>query len=101
MSQLARGNLRVVDLAERLKITKQSASDVVRDLETLGYVERQPDPRDKRAALIGFTPAGEQFLRDRLHIAAEIDQEYRDLIGVEGFEELKRLLTRLLGQGEP
>src|SRR5664279_2416669 len=52
LSLLSRGNLRVVDLAAQLKITKQSASDLIRDLEARGFLERQPDPRDKRAAIL-------------------------------------------------
>src|SRR4051794_17533719 len=69
LSLLSDGEARVVDLAKRMKITKQSASDLIRDLEARGLVERQPDPRDKRAAIIRFTPAGEAFLIDKLQVA--------------------------------
>ena len=99
LSQLVGGEMRVVDLAKQMNITKQSASDLIRDLEAHGLVERKPDPRDKRAAIIRFTKAGEAFLLDRMQIAAEIDQEYRDLLGEDEFAMLMRLLTRVV-EGE-
>jgi DNA-binding MarR family transcriptional regulator len=100
LSLLSRGKLRVVDLAEQLKITKQSASDLIRDLEAQGFVQRQPDPRDKRAAILHLTPAAEAFLTDKMQLAAEIDQEYVALLGAEGFAQLVDLLTRVV-EGEP
>ena len=96
LSLLSRGNLRVVDLAEQLKITKQSASDLIRDLEAHSFVERQPDPRDKRAAILHLTPAADAYLIEKMQLAAEIDQEYRDLLGADGFEMLVRLLTQVV-----
>jgi DNA-binding MarR family transcriptional regulator len=39
-------------LAERAQITKQSMAGLVRHLEQHGYVERRPDPRDRRAKLV-------------------------------------------------
>ena len=96
MSQFASGEMRVNDLAARLKITKQSASHLIADLEAQGYIERRPDPNDKRAAIISFTPLGEKFLAETMQIIPEIDPEYAALLGQEDFEQLVRLLTRLL-----
>ncbi|MEO8392091.1 MAG: MarR family transcriptional regulator [Chloroflexota bacterium] len=98
LSLLSRGKLRVVDLAEQLKITKQSASDLIRDLEARSFVERQPDPRDKRAAIIHLTPAAEAYLIDKMQLAAEIDQDYIDLLGEVGFAQLVALLTQVVSQ---
>ena len=100
LSLLSRGKLRVVDLAEQLKITKQSASDLIRDLEGRGFLERQPDPHDKRAAIIHLTPAADAYLIDKMQLAAEIDQEYVALLGADGFAHLIALLTRVVEGGE-
>lgn len=48
--------LRLTDLAERMKVSKASASAMASKLEARGYVERVPDPEDKRASLIRPTP---------------------------------------------
>ena len=37
---------------ERAQITKQSMAELVLHLERLGYVERVPDPSDRRAKLV-------------------------------------------------
>jgi DNA-binding MarR family transcriptional regulator len=46
---------RVSDLAEQARVTKQSAAFLVEQLEAAGYVERVPDPTDRRARLVRLT----------------------------------------------
>ena len=50
--------VRLTDIADRARITKQSVGEIVSNLEDLGYVERIPDPEDKRAKLVRLTPRG-------------------------------------------
>lgn len=52
------GDLRLSTLADHLHIAPRSATEVVDDLERLGFAERDPDPTDRRAVLVGLTPAG-------------------------------------------
>ena len=44
-------------------MTKQSVGEIVDDLVALGYVERIPDPADRRAKLICLTERGEEAQR--------------------------------------
>ena len=46
---------RVSELAEQARVTKQSAAFLVEQLEAVGYVERVPDPTDRRARLVRLT----------------------------------------------
>ena len=46
---------RVSELAEQARVTKQSAAFLVEQLEAAGYVERVPDPTDRRARLVRLT----------------------------------------------
>jgi DNA-binding MarR family transcriptional regulator len=58
----------VSDLAVAERVRPQSMAQTVADLEADGYVERRPDPSDRRRALVGFTPAGREALdEDRRH----------------------------------
>src|SRR4051812_20853912 len=43
---------RLTDLARVLGQPKQYVGRLVDELETLGYVQRRPDPRDRRSKLI-------------------------------------------------
>src|ERR1700741_2453978 len=49
---------RITDLARASRITKQSMSALIADLETGGYVERIEDPDDARAASLRLTARG-------------------------------------------
>ena len=53
---------RATELARRAGITKQSAGELIAQLEQLALVERRPDPEDKRAKIVCFTPTGEAWL---------------------------------------
>src|ERR1700730_14612078 len=43
---------RQVSIAERAGVTKQAIGPIVRELEAMGYVRTQPDPKDGRAKLV-------------------------------------------------
>ena len=55
------GGTRVSELARRAQITKQSMAELVAHLERNGYVERVPDPDDRRAKLVRSTARGSEL----------------------------------------
>lgn len=59
---MAIGTLRVGDLSRALRITIGGASKLVDRIERAGLLARQPDPHDRRAALVALTPAGRHKL---------------------------------------
>jgi DNA-binding MarR family transcriptional regulator len=52
----------VSDLAGRLGISKQGAGQIVDDMERRGYLERRPDPGDRRARLLYLSARGNAAL---------------------------------------
>jgi DNA-binding MarR family transcriptional regulator len=56
--------MRVADLLDILKITKQSLGRVLRDLVDDGYVIQKAGPADRRQRLLYLTPKGETLARD-------------------------------------
>src|SRR5919199_2164293 len=54
----------VSDLAVKERMRPQSMAQTVGDLEADGYVERSPDPGDRRRALVELTPAGREALAE-------------------------------------
>lgn len=55
---VARSRLPMATLVHALEVTKQAAGKLVDTLALRGYVERVPDPHDRRRLLVAPTPRG-------------------------------------------
>jgi DNA-binding MarR family transcriptional regulator len=86
---------RVSVLAERAQMTKQSMAELVAHLERLGYVERVPDPGDRRARLVRATPRGKQLYAIARNVVAEIEAEWTKRLGKAKMRQLRALLEEL------
>jgi DNA-binding MarR family transcriptional regulator len=86
---------RLTDLAERAQITKQSMGYLVDYLEQRGYLERRPDPTDRRVALICLTDRGWDQIRAALSIINAIERDWARRIGKRRVEQLRDVLTEL------
>ncbi|MGM0557206.1 MAG: MarR family winged helix-turn-helix transcriptional regulator [Myxococcota bacterium] len=88
---------RVTELAQRLGVTKQAVSQLVRDMERMGALERVPDPSDGRAKLVKFADPDSLFVGlgvlDELGDEAFVDATDEELTVVR--RVLKGALTRL------
>ena len=69
------------ELARHLRITKQSTSEVVAQLEQAGLVRREPHPHDGRARILRLTNEGEAKLADGRARFAAIEGEWAALVG--------------------
>lgn len=83
---------RLTDMAQRAAVTKQSMSELVAQLETLGLVARRPDPLDGRARIVHFTARGLEWLhhfRDAVH---QVEREMADNISAQALNTVKGAL---------
>jgi DNA-binding MarR family transcriptional regulator len=78
-------------------MTKQSMGYLVDYLEQRGYLERRPDPTDRRVALICLTERGWEEIRAALKIIAGIEQDWARRLGKRRMQQLGELLTELGG----
>jgi DNA-binding MarR family transcriptional regulator len=88
--------LRLTDLADRAQLSLATTSELVSQLERLGYLERRPDPADGRAKLIFPTRRGRQALDDAGDRVAQIEQRWAQLLGTDRFDDICRALQELL-----
>jgi DNA-binding MarR family transcriptional regulator len=95
MQFLDDGGTRVSVLAERAQITKQSMAELVARLERLGYVERVPDPGDRRAKLVRATPRGKELYGIAREVVAELEAEWTRQLGKAKMRQLRELLAEL------
>jgi DNA-binding MarR family transcriptional regulator len=90
---------RLTQLARGAKMTPQAMGELVDELEELGYVERQPDPTDRRAKLIVLTPRGHECIAAGIATIHGIEERIDQILGPRGHAQLRRLLNALLTAG--
>jgi DNA-binding MarR family transcriptional regulator len=101
MEQLTfQDGLRLTDLAAFAGMTAQSMSELVDELERRGYVERRPDPTDRRAKRIHLTEKGHTNVRAGIIAAEEADQYVLELIGQQRHHELRDILEQIIAADE-
>ncbi len=86
---------RVTELADRAKVTKQTASALVQALEDAGYVERVPDPTDARASLVRVASRGAAATDAARAEIERIEAEWRRELGASRYDRLVRDLEVL------
>jgi DNA-binding MarR family transcriptional regulator len=93
---LRRDGMRASELAALAGMTKPSMGYLIEYLEQRGYVERVPDPSDKRAQLVRLTPHGWQMSQTGRKIVQQAQARWVDLIGQKAVEELRQCLQKLV-----
>jgi DNA-binding MarR family transcriptional regulator len=86
---------RVSLLAERAHVSKQAMAQLVAHLEEHGYVERVPDPGDRRAKLVRATARGREVFAIARELTAEVDARLDERLGQAKLRELRTLLKEL------
>ncbi len=76
LARIAPGGTRVSDLAEQARVTKQTATFLVDQLEKAGYVERVPDPADARARLVRIAERGQAGVAVARRVEAQVEEEW-------------------------
>lgn len=86
---------RLTTLARASRITKQSMSALVDDLEGWGYVERVEDPDDARAIRVRLTAQGRAYAQAARAFARSIETGWAKRIGARRVAELRKTLEIL------
>ena len=86
---------RVSVLAQRAQVTKQSMAELVRHLESRGYIERVPDPTDRRAKLVRATARGREIYAIAREFVEELEADWAERIGEAKMNKLRVLLKDL------
>jgi DNA-binding MarR family transcriptional regulator len=86
---------RVTELADRMKMTKQAAGELVRYLAERGFVEVTPGAADRRARIVTLTDRGWEAVEVGMSVIAAFDRWLDDRIGAEHVDELRQTLTAI------
>ncbi|MGE4606065.1 MAG: MarR family transcriptional regulator [Myxococcota bacterium] len=89
-------------IASQLGISKQACGQLANLAERAGYLERKPDPQDRRAKLVMLSPRGRALIEHAVGIIGEIESEYAGLVGRQSYRRLTMSLASLYeGMGIP
>jgi DNA-binding MarR family transcriptional regulator len=70
LEQIRNGPVTVGELASRLDLTLPTVSGVLADLDRAGYIERRPDPADRRRTIVQIVPGQAALIGEWLDGAA-------------------------------
>ncbi len=89
-----KGAFTVTEISNLLQVTPAGVTHLINPLEAAGYIERLPDPNDRRIVRIGLTAKGTQTAET---LISEVQENLIGLVnhlGVEDSKTLIRLMSR-------
>jgi DNA-binding MarR family transcriptional regulator len=99
LAYLDEDGVRASELARLTGRHKQIVGRLVDELERLGYVERQPDPADRRAKLVVPTKRGLAQMRLGDQAVAEIERRHAEAVGLRTYAEFRNVLRSIVAAG--
>jgi|SRR5829696_1702327 len=93
--------MRLTELASLAGMTKQSVGEMVDGLVERDYVERIPDPEDKRAKLICLTERGKEAQRFGFALFSDLEERWAERFGSGRVAGLRGLLEEIAADEIP
>lgn len=95
ITSVAAEGSRITDLAEKLRMTKQGAGQLVATLVEAGLVQVESGQEDRRVRLVRRTAAGDGMVR-RLHERfAELEDEWASEVGEAAYATFRNVVEQL------
>jgi DNA-binding MarR family transcriptional regulator len=98
LAYLDEDGVRATELARLSGRHKQIVGRIVDELEELGYVERRPDPTDRRAKLIFPTERGLDQVRLGDEIIADIEARHSREVGGRTYSQFRDVLRGVVAR---
>jgi DNA-binding MarR family transcriptional regulator len=96
---LGAGDVPLGQLVKELRVSKQSAGQLVDTLVMRGYLERTMDPEDRRKLTVTLTERGRAAAAVQTGAREKIDAALLERVGEKGVEVTRRVLAALIGIG--
>jgi len=84
------------ELAEKLNVTKQATSKIIKELEAIDMVKSEKSQTDARAVMLFLTSEGEkyyQYLKTQLY---QLEEQYKKLVGAKNYEIAIDVMVKLV-----
>jgi DNA-binding MarR family transcriptional regulator len=83
------------EVAEKLRISPAAVTKVIKRLEELQYLRRQPDPKDERISRIFIQPEGLKKFEEINHCFHQLENSLFQGFSESELEELQKYLDRI------
>jgi DNA-binding MarR family transcriptional regulator len=92
---------RLSTLADRAAMSRPSMVELIDELESKGYVKREPEPGDRRAKLIVPTQRGMDTISTAAETIDNLEQRFQELLGEQRYRAMRRALGELRASFSP
>ena len=96
---LGAGGVPLSALVRDLDVSKQAAGQLVDTLVLRGYLERTPDPEDRRRLTVTLTPRGQAAAAAQAKARERIDADLLARVGEKHVKATRATLAALIGIG--
>jgi DNA-binding MarR family transcriptional regulator len=91
------GGVPLGQLVTELGVSKQAAGQLVDALVLRGYLDRIPDPEDRRKLTVSLTERGRDAAEIQAEARKKIDNQLAAQVGQENIKRTRRTLAALIG----
>lgn len=91
--------MRPTELAEQLRLSKQTVNDLLRDMERMGYVYLEVDEHDGRARIIRYTDRGWRLFETGSALSKAVGERWSQSIGTDAFAAMVAALKQIAALG--
>jgi DNA-binding MarR family transcriptional regulator len=88
------------DLVGGLALTKQAGGQMVEVMVLKGYIERLPDPNDRRKLMVALSERGRAAAKVQREAREGIDARLIAAIGSDGVQQMREALEALVSIGK-
>lgn len=92
---LANGELSPSQIADRAWVSTPRVANILRSLETKGWITREPDKTDRRRVIVNVTDRGVAALEEKRRLSRRKTGEFLAELGSDDAHELVRLIHRM------
>lgn len=84
------------ELAEKLNVTKQATSKIIKELEANNWVKSEKSTSDARSVILHLTPEGETYYGLVKSQITALENEYKKLVGEKNYEIAIDVMLKLI-----
>jgi DNA-binding MarR family transcriptional regulator len=99
LAAIARAGAPLSQIIQELGVSKQAAGQLVDTLVTRGYLDRAPDPADRRRLTITLTPRGRAAAEVIRAAVGQVDADLARRVGPEYIAHARATLAALIDAG--